>query len=230
VTKPLGVGLGIMAIAVTVLVIGGVTLQDDCQYGICTNTTAAINLLVVGGAILWLGLAVMTAAYGAKRGFALLPLTIAALFLGFPVVLLAIAIGAGVNRSQAKRTAPATGDLPDPLQPSEGIHLSVPPISSAPPISSVQPVSSEPSGSSDPFPPVARPPAAGRARPFGGWDHPSANVWTRRSGDRVVAITKHGPDLNAPEEFYRVTGVEADFASLADAKAAAVELLRLTPN
>lgn len=56
---------------------------------------ARVEILIAAGAILWLGFAAMTAGYGREQGYPFVPLFIAAVFLGFPLVLLVVAIAAG---------------------------------------------------------------------------------------------------------------------------------------
>lgn len=60
------------------------------------STGGHVALFVGAGVAVWFGLAGMTASYGSNRGFAFFPLFVCAIFVGFPVVLLAVPIGDGL--------------------------------------------------------------------------------------------------------------------------------------
>lgn len=63
---------------------------------IATVTSLDISVL----ALVWLLLAIGAAGYGYVNGFAFWPLFVAAVFIGFPIVVLGVALAAGV-RSQS---------------------------------------------------------------------------------------------------------------------------------
>lgn len=66
--------------------------------------------------VIWLLLAYAVAQYGENKGFAFAPLFIATLFLGFPLVLLGIALAAGLR---PKEDAPTGNGLHPTLSPGE---------------------------------------------------------------------------------------------------------------
>lgn len=59
--------------------------------------------ILIGAAVtIWLVAALLVADYGHGKGFAFWPLFIAALFLGFPLVLLGVTLASGGNLTPAK--------------------------------------------------------------------------------------------------------------------------------
>lgn len=75
------------------------------------TTAGRVGLIVAGGLVLWLGSAAMVAEYGRGRGYGWWPLFVSALFLGFPLVLLAVTIGSGpIHYPLTKRSTPGDDD------------------------------------------------------------------------------------------------------------------------
>jgi hypothetical protein len=64
--------------------------------------SATINLpaILVGAVVVWLGLSAIVADYGRGRGFPFFPLFVCGVFLGWPLVLLAVTVA---GRSGVKR-------------------------------------------------------------------------------------------------------------------------------
>ena len=71
-------------------------------FALTSGDRVLIGVVVVAAA--WLMLAMMTATYGANRGFDFGPLFVCSLLIGFPLVLLAITIGAPIL-AHARRAA-----------------------------------------------------------------------------------------------------------------------------
>lgn len=61
---------------------------------IALTTAGRVESLIVVGVVIWLVLALMVAAYGGGFGYPFFPLFVSAVFLGFPLVLLAVTIAA----------------------------------------------------------------------------------------------------------------------------------------
>ena len=59
------------------------------------SSGSRLAVIAAGAFVIWLIAAFMTATYGTGRGFRFWPLFIAAVFLGFPLVLLGITLAAG---------------------------------------------------------------------------------------------------------------------------------------
>ena len=74
------------------------------------TTTARIEIIVGAGLVLWQALAAMAAGYGRGKSYPFFPLFVAAVFLGFPIVLLAVAIGAGPRSRTPER--PSYEEMP----------------------------------------------------------------------------------------------------------------------
>ena len=75
---------------------------------IATITTGDRLLILAGVAVIaWLFQALLVGNYGDARGFRFWPLFLSALFIGFPLVLLAVTIGRGVADTVA-----SNGNLP----------------------------------------------------------------------------------------------------------------------
>lgn len=70
-------------------------------------------LVVVGALVIWTAAAWVTAEYGRGKGFPFFPLFLSAWFLGFPLVLLAITIGAGPRLGQDWVTEHESATLAD---------------------------------------------------------------------------------------------------------------------
>jgi hypothetical protein len=68
------------------------------------STASRIDLILAGAAVVWTGLAAMAASHGYRKGYPLWPLFISGFFLGFPLVLLAVTIGAGPQRLEPVAT------------------------------------------------------------------------------------------------------------------------------
>jgi hypothetical protein len=86
------VGLGAVIGGV---VVGAIGLNDGNSNYCDFNTYCApswLGLVVAGSVLIWLGLAVTVAAYGRSRSRPFFPLLVAALSLGFPICLLALAV------------------------------------------------------------------------------------------------------------------------------------------
>jgi hypothetical protein len=62
---------------------------------LATTTGASVAVIALGAVLLWLIAAAMVATYGSGKGFPFWPLFLCGAFLGWPLVLLAIVIGAG---------------------------------------------------------------------------------------------------------------------------------------
>lgn len=59
------------------------------------STAGSVGIAILGGLVLWTTQAALVADYGHGKGYPFFPLFLSAWFLGFPLVLLAVVIGAG---------------------------------------------------------------------------------------------------------------------------------------
>jgi hypothetical protein len=62
------------------------------------TTAGRVGIVIAAGLAIILIADALVASYGRDRGYPFVPLFISAIFLGFPLVLLAIVIGAGPTR------------------------------------------------------------------------------------------------------------------------------------
>jgi hypothetical protein len=87
------------------------TLKGEIVLLFALTTATRTALILAGGFVVWGLLAAMVASYGYGKGFSFWPLFLSGVFLGFPVVLLAIAIAVGLldeYRLVAERSDGAT--------------------------------------------------------------------------------------------------------------------------
>jgi peptidoglycan/LPS O-acetylase OafA/YrhL len=83
------------------------------MYGGLPNMSAhEIHNLVIAGALIWTVLAILVAMYATMKGYPGFPIFLAAVFLGFPLVLLAVTVAAGPRREPAPEPAPARHEPP----------------------------------------------------------------------------------------------------------------------
>jgi hypothetical protein len=80
------------------------------------TTTARVGLIIAAGAVVLIALDGAAAAYGRGRGYPFWPLFIAGLFVGFPLVLLAVVVGEGPRRRPPMSAEPqdSTAVYPPP--------------------------------------------------------------------------------------------------------------------
>ncbi len=96
------------------LVVGGIVVESiglsQANTSYCGFSTACdattVWLVFAGGGLIWLGLAVAVAAYGRSKSRPFFPMLVAALSLGCPICLLALAVTTRLDVARQPETVP----------------------------------------------------------------------------------------------------------------------------